>query len=192
MTFPLIITVLFCIGDANAVLASPIGYTSPFTQIILNSTGSVPAAIILNSVSSFVAWLAGCDLTGATARLLWSLARDNGLPSVFAQLHPRWKVPVWANLVLIIPSILVYMIYIWNTTAFYGIMAGVLVAFQISYVVPIGLNITYYAWTDRNVKGPFSLGRFSYPCQVAAFIFGCFMIIMMSLPVYQPVTAASM
>ncbi|KAH0593835.1 hypothetical protein MHUMG1_08587 [Metarhizium humberi] len=192
MTFPFIIVVLFCIGDIDAVLQSPIGLMSPFTQIIVNSTNSIPAGIILNLISTLVAFVAGCDLTGAVARAIWSMARDKALPQFLAKLEPRRNVPVWGNLVLVLPSILVYMIYIWNTTAFYGIMAGVLVAFQLSYIIPIGLYIVYAAWKKDLIKGPFNLGRLSYPCHVVAFIFGCFMTIVMSFPVYQQVTAANM
>lgn len=192
MTLPFIITVLFCLGSIEDVLSSPIGYLSPFTQILINSTGSVGGGITLNMISSSIAWVAGVDLWGAASRSIWSLSRDNALPSIFAQLHPRWQIPLWANLVLVVPSLLVYMIYIWNTTAFYGIMSGVLVAFQSSYVLPIGLYVFYTSRTKKLVKGPFNLGRFSWPLQAVSFVFGCFVIIMMSFPVYQPVTAENM
>ncbi|KAH8894022.1 GABA permease [Thozetella sp. PMI_491] len=191
-TFPFIIAVLFCIGDAASVLESPIGLMSPFTQVLINSTGNVGAGVFLNAISTSVAFAAGFDLWGAASRALWSLARDGGLPGAMSHLHPKLNVPILANLVLVPPSIVVYMIYIWNTTAFYGIMAGVLVAFQLSYVIPIGLNLCYSLWYQRHVKGPFSLGKFALPINIVAFIFGCFMIMFMSFPVYYPVTAPNM
>lgn len=120
MTIPFIITVLFCIGDPMDVLFnSQIGFTSPFTQIVLNSTGSPAAAIILNAISTYIAFAAGLDLWGATARAMWSLARDGGLPDVFARIHPTYDVPVWGLLLIVPPSLIVCMIYIFNTTAFY-------------------------------------------------------------------------
>ncbi|KAK7428038.1 hypothetical protein QQZ08_005470 [Neonectria magnoliae] len=192
MTLPFIITVLFCIGDVDAVLGSPIGLMSPFTQVLINSTGKVGVSVFLNCLSSSVAMAAGFDLWGAAARALWSMGRDNMLPPAFAKLHPRWNVPVLANIVLIVPSIAVFMIYIWNTTAFYGIMAGVLVSFQLSYILPLGTNIFYALWKKDLVKGPFNLGRLSPIIHAIGFVFGCFMILFMSFPVYQPVTAASM
>lgn len=192
MTIPFIITVLFCIGDVDEVLASPIGLMSPFTQVLINSTGSVGASVFLNCISTSVAMAAGFDLWGAAARAIWSMARDNALPPAFAKLDDRWKVPVLANLVLIPPSIAVFMIYIWNTTAFYGIMAGVLVAFQLSYVLPLGVNLFYAMWKKDLVKGPFNLGRASPIVHTIAFLFGCFMVLFMSFPVYYPVTAANM
>ncbi|XXH00005.1 hypothetical protein Hte_006346 [Hypoxylon texense] len=166
-TFPFIIAVLFCIGDTTEVLASPIGLMSPFTQIVINGTGNVGVSIFLNAVSTSVAFAAGFDLWGAAARSLWSMSRDGGLPSSLGKLHPRWDVPVLGNLVLIPPSIAIYMIYIWNTTAFYGIMAGVLVAFQLSYVIPIGLCLFYARWNLNLVKGPFNMAaNMNYTCVI--------------------------
>ncbi|KAI4858694.1 putative GABA permease [Hypoxylon rubiginosum] len=191
-TFPFIIAVLFCIGDTSEVLASPIGLMSPFTQIVINGTGNVGVSIFLNAVSTSVAFAAGFDLWGAASRSLWSMSRDGGLPSRLGKLHPTWNVPVLGNLVLIPPSIVIYMIYIWNTTAFYGIMAGVLVAFQLSYVIPIGLCLFYARWNIELVKGPFNMGRIGWVVNALAFLFGCFMIIFMSFLVYYPVTAANM
>ncbi|KAH6972373.1 GABA permease [Ilyonectria sp. MPI-CAGE-AT-0026] len=192
MTLPFIITVMFCIGDVDAVLASPIGLMSPFTQVMVNSTGNVGVSVFLNCLSSSVAMAAGFDLWGAAARAIWSMGRDNMLPAAFAKLHPRWEVPILANLVMIVPSIAIFMIYIWNTTAFYGIMAGVLVSFQLSYVLPIGVNIFYSIWKKDLAKGPFNLGRFGPIVHIIGFFFGCFMILFMSFPVYHPVSAALM
>lgn len=193
MTLPFIITVLFCIGDAAAVLESPIGLMSPFTQILINSTSKVGLSCFLNCISTTVAMAAGLDLWGGAARAIWSMARDNALPPIFAKLHPRWGVPILANIVMIVPSIVIFMIYIWNTTAFYGIMAGVLVAFQLSYVLPLGINIFYTIWWRKDlVKGPFNMGWLSIPVHIVAFLFGCFMVLFMSFPTAVPVTAGNM
>ncbi|PHH62088.1 hypothetical protein CDD81_7581 [Ophiocordyceps australis] len=192
MTFPFIITVVFCLGNVDQILASPIALTSPFTQILINSTGKVGLSCFLNSFSTFVAMTAGFDMWGAASRAIWSMARDNALPPRFAKLHPRWAVSVWANLAMIPPSILVFSIYIWNTTAFYGIMSGVLVAFQLSYLIPIGINVFYATWSTPLTKGPFQLGRLSWAVHATGFVFGCFAALFMSFPASQPVTTISM
>lgn len=191
MTLPFIIVVLFCIGDVEAVLGSQIGFTSPFTQVILNSTGSPVAAIILNCISTYIAFGAGLDLWGAAARALWSISRDGALPAVFAHVHPKYAVPVWPIVTLLPPSILLAMIYIWNSTAFYGIMSGVLVSFQLSYAIPIALRVFYGRWKVKD-KGPWTVGRVGIFIDIYALIFCVFMIIFMSFPVYQPLTAANM
>ncbi|KAJ9642794.1 hypothetical protein H2204_002442 [Knufia peltigerae] len=191
MTLPFIIIVLFCIGDVEAVLGSQIGFTSPFTQIVLNSTGSPAAAIILNLISTYIAFGAGLDLWGAAARSLWSIARDGALPQVFAQVHPKYHVPVWPVVSLLLPSILLAMIYIWNSTAFYGIMSGVLVAFQLSYAIPMCLRVFYGRWRVKEM-GPWTVGRAGILIDIYALIFCIFMIIFMSFPSQRPITATNM
>ncbi|KAJ4510869.1 hypothetical protein HRR75_005563 [Exophiala dermatitidis] len=193
MTIPFVITVLFCIGDPIDVLFnSQIGFTSPFTQIVLKSTGSPAAAIILNAISTYIAFAAGLDLWGATARAMWSLARDGGLPQLFSRIHPKYDVPIPAILVTLPPSLIIIMLYIFNSTAFYGIMAGVLVAFQLSYVIPIALHLFHARRKSSLSPGRWSMGRFGVVCDIVALTFGCFMIIVMSFPTYQPVTASTM
>lgn len=192
MTFPFIITLLFCIGDVFGVLSSPIGLMSPFTQIVYNSTNSVPAAIILNVIASTVAFGAGLDLYGAAGRMIWTLARDKALPPWVAQINERFDVPINALYVLQIPATIVPMIYIWNSTAFYGIMAGVLVFFQISYLIPIVLNITYGRWSAKHVKPAWSLGKFGMAIDICSAIFSIYVILFMSFPVYMPLSAVTM
>ncbi|KAK4939256.1 hypothetical protein LTR10_020453 [Elasticomyces elasticus] len=191
MTLPFIIVVLFCIGDVESVLGSQIGFTSPFTQVILNSTGSPAAAVILNLVSTYIAFGAGLDLWGAAARALWSIARDGALPQAFARVHPKYAVPVWPIVALLPPSIILTMIYIWNSTAFYGIMSGVLVSFQLSYAIPIALRVFYGRWRVKTM-GPWTVGRVGIFIDIYALCFCIFMIIFMSFPSTKPITATNM
>ncbi|KAJ9149914.1 putative GABA permease [Pleurostoma richardsiae] len=190
-TFPLVIAVVFCSQDLAQVLASPIGLMSPFTQMFIDATGSVPLAIFVNGLSTSVAFAAGFDLWGAASRSLWSMARDGGLPAWLGRVDEKGNLNFVVNLIMIPPSVIIYMIYIWNTTAFYGIMAGVLVALQISYVIPLALNLFYARRNLPLERGPFHLGYFTPFVNALGLVFGCFMIVFMSFPVYRPVTATS-
>lgn len=192
MTFPFIIVLLFCIGDVGTLLGSPIAFTSPFTQIMYNSTGNIGVSIFLSAIPSAVAFAAAVDLYGAAARLLWTLARDQALPPWLGMVNTRLDVPLNALLVCSVPALIIPMIYIWNSTAFYGIMAGVLVFFQLSYFVPVLLNIVYGRWHNQHVKPAWSLGRYGLVVNVLACGFSLYIIIFMSLPVYMPVTAINM
>ncbi|CAH0041244.1 unnamed protein product [Clonostachys rhizophaga] len=192
ITTPFTITVLFCIGDALEVLQSSVGMTSPFTQIVLNATNSPAAAIILNGAGTCVAFVSGLDLWGAAARAMWSLARDNALPPIFAQLHPTYQVVVVCILAPFLPAVLVTMIYIWNSTAFYGIMAGVIVAFQLSYAIPIGARLFYSRRYCPQESARWSLGKFGAVIDSVPLAFGCFFIVFLDFPPQMPVTAVSM
>jgi len=72
------VTVIFCAGDLDEVLAN--GTQAPFVTIFLNSTGSrtgtilMLVPIILCFMSSMISELA------TASRQIWAFARDNGLP----------------------------------------------------------------------------------------------------------------
>jgi len=193
VTFPFILTVMFNMGDPNTILGSAVGYTSPFSAIVLQSTGSPVAAIFLNSINTWTAVVGGLDLLGASARIVYSLGRDGGLPPRWATLHKRFAVPLEALCVLYVCGILITMIYIWNSTAFYGIMGTTLVAFQLSYNMPIALKVFYRGHFNTLPRGPWRLPQsLGFIIDVVAFAFGIFMIIFMSFPSFVPVTASNM
>ena len=112
MTLPFIIALLYCIGDVNEVLSSPLGLTSPFTQIMYNITDNTGGTIFMALISTYVAFAAGIDLYGAAGRMVWCLARDKGLPHIFSIVHPKYDVPVNALLLIFFPTVIIPMIYI--------------------------------------------------------------------------------
>jgi choline transport protein len=78
MGLALLIALLFCLGDVNAALNTPTGF--PFIEIFAQATNSNAAVTVLTSLVLFLV-AAGSSGTMATAsRLLWSLARDDGVP----------------------------------------------------------------------------------------------------------------
>lgn len=78
MGFAMMVAVLFCIGDAKAVLSSFTGF--PFIQIFYNSTGSKAGTSILTSLVIALAWAGSIGFTATASRMLWSFARDRGVP----------------------------------------------------------------------------------------------------------------
>jgi len=179
-------------GNPSDVLNSEIGYMSPFTQIIYQSTGSPVAGILLNGVSTWTAIVAVGDLLGASARIIWSLGRDGALPRRWGYLSPRWGVPVSALLVQFPVAILFTMIYIWNATAFYGLMGGTLVCFQISYFMPTALKVLNIKYFRTLPKGPWRMGWWGPFVDAISMCFSLFMIVFMSFPSLVPVTATNM
>lgn len=70
------VTFVFTMGDAEIVLASPIGV--PFIQVLLNTTGSYAATNIMTAMI-VVMLVSACFSEVATAyRQIWSFARDKG------------------------------------------------------------------------------------------------------------------
>ena len=78
MGFGMLLATLFCLGDSTAVLSTPTGF--PFVEIYLQATDSMTgtAAIVLVMIVTLMCGVISC-LT-ATSRIVWSFARDHGLP----------------------------------------------------------------------------------------------------------------
>lgn len=79
MGFAMMIAVLFCIGDFNAALNTNTGY--PFMEIFLQGTrGSVVGAAFMSAVPVVVAIASLVGSIACSSRMLWSFARDHGVP----------------------------------------------------------------------------------------------------------------
>lgn len=100
-TFPWIIAVAFCITDVASVLAGPVGSISFMAQLVYNISGGSQAATV--GLTMFLPIMGFCgvgqSIISATSRIIWSFARDGGLPKAISVVSPRTKSPIWALLV---------------------------------------------------------------------------------------------
>ena len=78
LSFGIIITILYCIGDPVAVSQTLTGY--PIIQILYNSTGSKGATTTLMTFILFIGVVAVFSTLASVSRLTWAFARDKGLP----------------------------------------------------------------------------------------------------------------
>ena len=76
LAFGFILVLLYCIGDVNAVLATPTGY--PFIQIIYNTTGSLAATNALTALVISGVFFAVVGQLAAASRVTWAFSRDSG------------------------------------------------------------------------------------------------------------------
>lgn len=175
------------------MINSPIGLISPFTQILFNSTGNPGLSIFLASLSTYLAFVGGIDAQGSCARTLWAMARDDAFPAPFRSVHPKWEVPVCCIAVSAAAQLAIGAIYIGNSTAFYGLISGVLALYMLTYAMAIGLHTMAKLSGDKQVQyGPWTLGRLSLPLNVVALAWAVFTFIFLCFPLYQPVTAGNM
>ena len=79
MMFILAITLCYCIGDLDSVLATPTGF--PYIQILLNSTGSAAATAGLTSIVIVLNIASSITIMAGSSRQMFAFARDQGLPS---------------------------------------------------------------------------------------------------------------
>lgn len=78
LTFGLLLSYLFCIGDVSEALSSPTGY--PFIYVFQNATGTVAGATGLTAVVLLLLVFITTSTYASTSRQLFAFARDNGMP----------------------------------------------------------------------------------------------------------------
>lgn len=123
---------------------------------------------------------------------MFAMARDGMLPEVLAQVNARFDIPLNALFVVTIPPALLSIIYIGNSTAFYGFISAVLVATMIQYVVPIS-TMLYRKLFSEPPRGPWRLGRIQgVVVNTIAALWALFLMVVLSLPTTLPTTVETM
>ena len=78
LAFAMFLAVLFCIGDLDAVLSS--SYTFPFIEVLLQATDSIAGTAVIIVLLLIIDIALVIGVTAAASRMLWSFARDKGVP----------------------------------------------------------------------------------------------------------------
>lgn len=73
-----IIALLFCIGDPNVVLGT--NFTYPIIEIFKQGTKSVGGSAVMVALIIVVGLSLDIGNMAAASRMLWSFARDRGVP----------------------------------------------------------------------------------------------------------------
>lgn len=194
LTFPWIIAVAFCITDIAGILSGPVGTINFMGQLYYNITGGSQGATIGFTMFLPIMGICGVGsaIISATSRVVWSFARDGGLPPMFAQVSDRTKTPVPALLFTWGIVCALSLIYVGNSTAYYGLSSACAVTLVISYAIPIFANVVWGFSHCTVPKGPFTLGRYHRYVAVVALAWSGCVTIMMCFPSFQPVNEVNM
>jgi choline transport protein len=160
---------------------------------VLNSTGSLAAAIVLASIIIVVAFVSAIDCMGGISRIIMAQARDNVIPfgTFFSRIHSRWNTPVNSIFLAGIIQACIAVIYVGNSTAFYGFLSGVFTLQVLSYGVPVALH--FFRHSSLNISyGPWRMGRFGLAANVVGILLYLMLFVAVSLPTALPVTAPTM
>ena len=74
----ILLATLFGLGDIDTVLKSPTGF--PFMGIFLQATGSVKGTTAMASIVIALGFSGTIGFVATSSRMIWSFARDRGLP----------------------------------------------------------------------------------------------------------------
>jgi amino acid transporter len=143
------------------------------------------AFLVSVCVAIFVCCLA---IQAATTRLLFAYGRDKMIPGhkFFGYVHPRTRTPL-ASALFIAAAVIVVLVIVDNTGGSPVVMnarvttwatVGTYVAYQM--VVFGALLARGRGWPEK--KAFFNLGKWGWPVNIAAFVYGVFMIINLSWP----------
>jgi len=92
--------------------------------------------------------------------------------------------------VSVLVGCLVSCAYIGSVIAFNAILSSAAIAVMLSYLQPIIIRVFWPS--SLSERGPFTLGKWSWPINLASFLFSVFICILFVLPTASPVSAQNM
>ncbi|KAE9377008.1 amino acid transporter [Stipitochalara longipes BDJ] len=158
----LLIALLFCLGDIDNALNSPTGF--PFIEIFVQATNSKAGSTVMTSLILVLLAAAAIGIMATASRLLWSFARDGGVPfsNYLNRVDARTALPLYSIRVSTALSLLLALINIGSTAAFNAIMSVNVAAFFSSYIIAITLLLRRRLRNDPaedNLRwGPWHMG----------------------------------
>ncbi|TGO90115.1 hypothetical protein BPOR_0078g00050 [Botrytis porri] len=195
--FALLIALLFCLGDIDVALTSPSGF--PFIEIFRGATNSNAAATGMTLIIIFILLAAAIGIMATASRLLWSFARDNGVPgsAYISRVHEPTALPIYSIFVSAVISLLLALINIGSTAAFNSIVSVNVAAFFTSYMIPIILilkkRLRKDPIKDKIHWGPWKLGPILGPtANIAGLIYSTITMFFSFWPNTQAVTPVTM
>ncbi|TGO88709.1 hypothetical protein BPOR_0146g00120 [Botrytis porri] len=142
MGLAMIIPILFCLGDIDAALSTNTGY--PFIEIFFHWVDNYGVASGL---------CATVDSLASTSRMLWSFARDHGVPGwrTISKVDSRTTIPLWSIAITCVVSCLLALINIGSATDFNDVVSLSVAGLYSSYLI-CALLLLYRRLTGRFQK----------------------------------------
>ena len=181
-------------GDVSQLTdtATGVPFLALFYSVLTGRPGQFAGAIMLESLIFACGF--GCIVACHTwqSRLLWSFARDGGLPfhKYLAKSNKKLDVPLRAHLVSSALVAIVGLLYIGSSTAFNSMITATIVLLYISYAVPIASLLL--KGRDNIRHGPFWLGKTGLFSDVVVLCWTLFTLVIFSFPYKMPATASDM
>lgn len=184
--FFLIMALLFSIQDFDTTIASD--YGQPVLQILVNIFGETGATVLMVLIIVCV-WHCGLFSLTSNSRMMFSFARDGGIPHFFHSVDKRWKSPIRTIWLAALLAFLLAVPSLGSSVAFAAATSIATIGLYISYAIPIFIGMIYPAGF---VKGEFNLGALSRPVAAVASGYVVFLTIVFCLPQLNPVNSQTL
>ncbi|OJJ45240.1 hypothetical protein ASPZODRAFT_152936 [Penicilliopsis zonata CBS 506.65] len=152
--FGILLVSLFHVQDVNTVLNSATGY--PYLQIFLDATGSVWASLAMACVIPISGVATSSGNLASASRMLWSFARDGGVPAYITRLDSR-SIPLISILAISVSAILLSFIGLGSAAVLNAIVSLTVSALFASYLLATSLFLV------RRLHGNLEYGPFFLP-----------------------------
>lgn len=160
------------------------------------ATKSNAATAVLMALIIYLGMMALFSTLTSTSRLTWAFANDNGLPfsRVFSKVHGSLRIPLNALLLDTAVAVLLLLINIGSTTAFFAIVSLSTLSLYISYIIPLVFFTICKLRGQYIPYGPFRIPNKALGLAVnfLAICWAVFIAIFLPFPAFQPVTAQNM
>lgn len=137
LAFGVIVALLFC--DVN--IDSVVNDQFPVLAILAQATRSTTAAVLMLTLVAVLTFCASVGSLAASSRMIWSFARDRGLPywTKLSRVDTRTTIPLNAIATSFCLAALLGLINFGSTKVFNELVSLQLEALFASYLIPVGL-----------------------------------------------------
>lgn len=159
-------------------------------------TKSNAATAILMALIIYLGMMALFSTLTSVSRLTWAFARDGGLPfsNFFSKVHPTLHIPLNALLLDTTVAVLLLLINIGSTTAFFAIVSLSTLSLYISYIIPLVFFTIHKLRGEYIPYGPFRFKSRALGLAINFFAicWSIFIAIFLPFPPTVPVKASTM
>ena len=173
------------------ILLAPQAQALPYIFHVVTGTpgGGLGLMFLVLAITMFCS----ISITVAASRTTWAMARDDALPlsKLWSKVSDAYGVPMWALVLVTLVQMLLGLINLGSTSAFYAFVSVGVMALAVSYAIPIGTSMWYRR--EEVVKArwklPPGVGWVVNSIAVSWIAFEC---VLFSMPTALPTTLIAM
>jgi amino acid permease (GABA permease) len=179
----LLIGITFAIQKSHYSLYT--GALVPPAQIFATAIGDTGAKLLL-LIAIGAQLFCGMSSITANSRMIYAFSRDGALPgsAIWHRVNKRTRTPTNAIWLAAVGALILGLPYLWNSAAYAAVTSIATIGLYIAYVSPTFLRLRQGSSFQR---GPWHLGRWSYPVGIIAVIWVIFITILFMLPAASPI-----
>jgi amino acid permease (GABA permease) len=179
----LLICITFAINKAH--YSTDLGALVPPAQIFTDAIGATGAKLLL-LIAIGAQLFCGMSSVTANSRMIYAFSRDGALPgsNFWHRVNKRTRTPTNAIWLAAVGALILGLPYLWNSAAYAAVTAIATIGLYIAYVTPTYLRLRQ---GQNFQRGPWHLGKWSYPVGIIACVWVVFITILFMLPTAHPI-----